>query len=167
MSTTATKRIPVLDLGPEIEANWDQLNEAFQRVLRSGQFIGGPEVTAFEQEAAAYLGAKHAVGVNSGTDALVIALRAIGVGADDVRAILTKTPPEVQELEHALECPAGVPPSARGLQRPVDKDLLEMHVQYEQLVEAVVSVLDERDRLAFQLNAAKQELHQRDFVRSE
>ncbi len=91
----------------------------------------------------------------------------LGVGADDVRAILTKTPPEVQELEHALECPAGVPPSARGLQRPVDKDLLEMHVQYEQLVEAVVSVLDERDRLAFQLNAAKQELHQRDFVRSE
>lgn len=83
MSTTATKSIPVLDLAPEIEANWDQLNEAFQRVLRSGQFIGGPEVTAFEQEAAAYLGAKHAVGVNSGTDALVIALRAIGVGHGD------------------------------------------------------------------------------------
>lgn len=83
MSTTATKSIPVLDLAPEIEANWDQLNEAFQRVLRSGQFIGGPEVTAFEQEAAAYLGAKHAVGVNSGTDALVIALRALGVGNGD------------------------------------------------------------------------------------
>src|SRR5690606_2889451 len=83
MSTTATKPIPILDLGPEIEANWDQLNEAFQRVLRSGQFIGGPEVTAFEQEAGAYLGAKHAVGVNSGTDALVIALRAVGVGVGD------------------------------------------------------------------------------------
>src|SRR5690606_6955787 len=46
-------------------------------------FIGGPEVDSFEKEAAAYLGAKHAVGVNSGTDALVIALRALGVGAGD------------------------------------------------------------------------------------
>ncbi|HZW28777.1 MAG TPA: DegT/DnrJ/EryC1/StrS family aminotransferase [Trueperaceae bacterium] len=83
MNPTATKNIPILDLAPEIEALWDELNEAFQRVMRSGQFIGGPEVDSFEKEAAAYLGAKHAVGVNSGTDALVIALRALGVGAGD------------------------------------------------------------------------------------
>ncbi|WP_373995963.1 DegT/DnrJ/EryC1/StrS family aminotransferase [Moorella sp. E308F] len=53
---------------------------AIQGVLKSGQFIMGPNVKAFEQEAAAYLGVKHAVGVNSGTDALVIALRAAGIG---------------------------------------------------------------------------------------
>ncbi len=72
--------IPILDLTPEIDELWDELNAAVQRVLRSGQFILGPEVEAFEREAAAYLGVKHAVGVNSGTDALVIGLRALGIG---------------------------------------------------------------------------------------
>jgi dTDP-4-amino-4,6-dideoxygalactose transaminase len=81
--TEAPVRIPVLDLTPEIEMLWDDLMGAVQRVLRSGRFILGPEVEAFESEVAAYLGAKHAVGVNSGTDALVISLRALGVGPGD------------------------------------------------------------------------------------
>ncbi|MCA1791858.1 MAG: DegT/DnrJ/EryC1/StrS family aminotransferase, partial [Thioalkalivibrio sp.] len=76
-------RIPVLNLTPEIEELWDELNDAFQRVLRSGQFILGPEVEAFETEVADYLGVKHAIGVNSGTDALVIGLRALGIGPGD------------------------------------------------------------------------------------
>jgi dTDP-4-amino-4,6-dideoxygalactose transaminase len=80
--TNATT-IPILDLTPEIELLWDDLNAAFQRVLRSGQFIGGPEVDAFERETAHYLGTKHAIGVNSGTDALVIGLRALGIGPGD------------------------------------------------------------------------------------
>jgi dTDP-4-amino-4,6-dideoxygalactose transaminase len=71
---------PILDLAPEIDAHWDELNAAVQRVLRSGHFIGGPEVAAFEAEAAAYLGTEHAVALNSGTDALVIALRALDIG---------------------------------------------------------------------------------------
>ncbi len=75
--------VPVLDLSPEVEALWDDLAEAFERVMRSGQFVGGPEVAAFEAEVADYLGVRHAVGVNSGTDALVIALRAHGVGPGD------------------------------------------------------------------------------------
>lgn len=76
-------RIPILDLCPEIGALWDDLNAAIQRVLRSGQFILGPEVEAFEREVAAYLGVKHAIALNSGTDALVIGLRAVGVGPRD------------------------------------------------------------------------------------
>src|SRR5690606_25928724 len=83
MSDTLPKNIPVLDLTPEIEQHWDELNAAFQRVMSSGQIIMGPEVTAFENEAAAYLGAAHAIGVNSGTDALVISLRALGIGPGD------------------------------------------------------------------------------------
>lgn len=73
-------KIPILDLGPEIDAHFTEFNEAFQRVLKSGHFIMGPEVRAFEQEIADYLGVKHAIGCNSGTDALVIGLRALGVG---------------------------------------------------------------------------------------
>ncbi|HEX7039023.1 MAG TPA: DegT/DnrJ/EryC1/StrS family aminotransferase [Trueperaceae bacterium] len=75
--------VPMLDLAPEVEALWDGLAAAFERVMRSGQFVGGPEVAAFEAEAAAYLGVRHAVAVNSGTDALAIALRALGVGPGD------------------------------------------------------------------------------------
>jgi dTDP-4-amino-4,6-dideoxygalactose transaminase len=83
MSQTVDKAIPVLDLSPEIEALWDDLNTAIQSVLKSGQFIMGPEVKAFEREVADYLGVKHAIGVNSGTDALVIGLRALGIGPGD------------------------------------------------------------------------------------
>jgi len=76
-------RIPILDLTPEVEELWDDLMAAISRVLRSGQFVLGPEVEAFEREVAEYLGVKHAIGLNSGTDALVIGLRALGVGPGD------------------------------------------------------------------------------------
>lgn len=76
-------KIPIYDPRPEIEALWDEIQAAVHRVLKSGRFILGPEVKAFEQEVAEYLGVKHAIGVNSGTDALVIALRALGVGPGD------------------------------------------------------------------------------------
>jgi dTDP-4-amino-4,6-dideoxygalactose transaminase len=80
---TKPKTLPVLDLSPEIEFLWDKLNTAIQGVLCSTQFIMGPNVKAFEQEVADYLGVKHAIGVNSGTDALVIALKAAGIGSGD------------------------------------------------------------------------------------
>jgi dTDP-4-amino-4,6-dideoxygalactose transaminase len=56
---------------------------AFQRVMRSGRYVLGPEVEAFETEFAAYLGVRFAVGAASGTEALWLALRAAGVGAGD------------------------------------------------------------------------------------
>jgi dTDP-4-amino-4,6-dideoxygalactose transaminase len=61
----------------------DDLRSAVQAVMDSGRFILGPEVSAYEQEFAAYCGARHAVGVANGTDALTIALRAMGVGPGD------------------------------------------------------------------------------------
>lgn len=75
--------IPIYDPRPEVDELWDELQAAIAGVLRSGQFIMGPNVLALEQEVAQYLGAKHAVALNSGTDALVIALRALDVGPGD------------------------------------------------------------------------------------
>lgn len=60
-----------------------QLREAIDRVLDSERYILGPEVSAFEAEFAAYCGAGHAVGVANGTEAITIALRAMGVGPGD------------------------------------------------------------------------------------
>ena len=60
-----------------------EIREAIDRVLESERYILGPEVSAFEQEFAAYCGCEHAVGVANGTDAITIALRAMGVGPGD------------------------------------------------------------------------------------
>ena len=75
--------IPILDLTAQYQTLKEEIQAAVNGVLESGQFILGPEVQNFEQEAAEYLGVKHAIGVNSGTDALVIALRALGIGPGD------------------------------------------------------------------------------------
>ena len=64
------------DLGPE-------LDDAVLRVLRSGQYIGGGEIQAFETAFAASVGTPYAVGCNSGTDALILALRGLGIGPGD------------------------------------------------------------------------------------
>jgi dTDP-3-amino-3,4,6-trideoxy-alpha-D-glucose transaminase len=66
-----------------LEPYHDRLSEAVDRVARSGRYILGPEVEAFEREFAGYLGVRHCVGVANGTDALTIALRALGVGPGD------------------------------------------------------------------------------------
>lgn len=79
----AERQIPILDLSAEIEALWDDRNTAIQQGPRSGRFILGPEVEAFECEVAGYRGVKHALGVNPGTDMLVIGLRALGIGPGD------------------------------------------------------------------------------------
>jgi dTDP-4-amino-4,6-dideoxygalactose transaminase len=60
-----------------------ELKEAFARTLESGRFIFGPEVEAFEREAAEYLGVEQAIGVANGTDALVLVLDALGLGRGD------------------------------------------------------------------------------------
>src|ERR671916_1681579 len=61
----------------------DRLAEALERVARSGRYVLGPEVRAFEEEFARYLGVRHCVGVANGTDAITIALRALGVRPGD------------------------------------------------------------------------------------
>jgi dTDP-4-amino-4,6-dideoxygalactose transaminase len=75
--------VPFNDLKRQHDAMADELNDAFMRVMNSGYYILGPEVTQFEQEFAAYCATKHAVGVANGTDAIQIALLAVGVRPGD------------------------------------------------------------------------------------
>lgn len=76
-------KIPLLDLVAQYHSIKDEIDAAVFGVLESGHFILGPNVVEFEKEIAAYLGVKHAIGVASGTDALVIALRAAGIEPGD------------------------------------------------------------------------------------
>ncbi len=75
--------VPLFDTATPLAPLRDELREAVTRVMDSGRFILGPEVETFEQEFAAYCGCAQAVGVANGTDAITIALRAMGVGPGD------------------------------------------------------------------------------------
>ena len=75
--------VPLFDTDTPLEPLRGRLAERAAAVLDAGRYILGPEVEAFEREFADYLGAAHVVGVANGTDAITIALRALGVGAGD------------------------------------------------------------------------------------
>jgi len=75
--------LPIVTLEPQTRAVHSELMSAIEKVVASGRFILGPNVSAFEQEVAEYLGVGHAVGVSSGTDALVLGLRVLGLGPGD------------------------------------------------------------------------------------
>jgi dTDP-4-amino-4,6-dideoxygalactose transaminase len=75
--------VPLFDSSTPVHALRAELRAAIDRVLESRRFILGPEVSGFEEEFATYCGTRHAVGVANGTDAITIALRAMGVGPGD------------------------------------------------------------------------------------
>ena len=75
--------IPFLDLASAYKELKDEIDDAALRVVGSGQYIGGAEVAAFEEEFATYCGARYSVGVSNGLDALHLALRAMGIGPGD------------------------------------------------------------------------------------
>ena len=76
-------RIPLLDLQAQYQPLREELLAAVTRVCDSQRFIMGPEVEALERELAALLRVKHAIGVSSGTDAILCALMALNIGAGD------------------------------------------------------------------------------------
>jgi len=75
--------VPLLDVNAQNLPLEPELTAAFSKVLRSGRFILGEEVEAFESECASFIGANHAVSTSSGTDALLAALIALGIGPSD------------------------------------------------------------------------------------
>ena len=76
-------KVPMLDLVAEHAPYRAELVAAFEKVLDSGRFVLGPEVEAFEQEIGKWIGVPHAIGVSNGSDALLLALQAVGVGPGD------------------------------------------------------------------------------------
>jgi len=76
-------KIPFLDLKAQYDSIKKEIDAAVSDIIQNGQYIMGPNVKALESEMAAYLGVKHAIGVANGTDALVLALKALGIGSGD------------------------------------------------------------------------------------
>jgi dTDP-4-amino-4,6-dideoxygalactose transaminase len=83
VGTSRVGAVPMLDLGYQNRQVADEVARGFARVIEANDFILGADVAAFERDYAAYLHVDHVVGVGNGTDALVLALRAAGIGAGD------------------------------------------------------------------------------------
>jgi len=84
-------RIPLVNLKRQHEELGEELRRACDRVIDRGDFVLGSEVAAFEEEFAAFCGAKHCIGVGSGLDALVLALRGLGLGPGDEAIVPANT----------------------------------------------------------------------------
>ena len=87
MPNLAAMQVPSFSLNEQLKALGEELDQAVLQVLHSGQYIGGGVIAGFEQAFAAAMGVPHAVGCNSGTDALGLALRGLGIGPGD--AVIT------------------------------------------------------------------------------
>ena len=98
--------VPAFNLTEQFPQIRDEVNAAVLEVLASGKYIGGAAIESFEQDFARYVGTEFCVACNSGTDALYLALRALGVGPGDevivppytfvatVNAVVPARPPE-------------------------------------------------------------------------
>jgi dTDP-4-amino-4,6-dideoxygalactose transaminase len=83
MPNLTAMQVPPFSLNEQLKALGEELDQAVLQVLRSGQYIGGSVISGFEQAFAAAMGVPYALGCNSGTDALVLALRGLGIGPGD------------------------------------------------------------------------------------
>ncbi len=105
MDNYKTKRvIPFVDLRSERVEIQQEISEAIERVFESGQFVLGNEGAAFETEFSSYIGAKYGIGVNSGSDALFLALKALGI--DKNSEVITVSHTFVSTVDGIVRCGA-------------------------------------------------------------
>jgi dTDP-4-amino-4,6-dideoxygalactose transaminase len=88
----------------QYESNKEEIIGAVKRVFESGQYVLGSEVASFEKSFAEYCGVKHGVGVNSGTDALILTLRALDIGAGD--EVITVSHTAIASIAAIISCGA-------------------------------------------------------------
>lgn len=101
--------VPIFDYLRALDEYENEVLEAVRRVLRSGRLILGPETEAFEHEFAQACGAKFCIGVNSGTDALYVSLRALGVGpGDEVITVSNTCAPTIAAIRETGAVPVFV-----------------------------------------------------------
>ena len=129
--------IPMLDLREEIESLEPRLRDTIAAVLRSGRFILGPEGEAFESEVARYLGVEHAVALNSGTDALAIGLRGLGVRPGD--EVITTSFSFFASAE-AISQVGAVPVFADGEPRSLNLDPASVEARLSERTRAILPV---------------------------
>ena len=124
-----TTSISLVDLKAAYRRLQTEIDAATARVMSSGWYILGPEVAAFESEFAAYLGVEQAVGVASGTDAVLLALRALGIGPGD----------EVITVAHTAVATVAAIELAGATPRLVDIDAATYTLDPAQLAAAITS----------------------------
>lgn len=90
-TTTATRPVPFVDLAPQHDELREEIEAVFATILDTSAFVGGAHVQGFEAAFAEAVGVDHGVGVGSGTDAVRIALQAVGVGRDDAVVTVAHT----------------------------------------------------------------------------
>ena len=99
-------RVPFLDLSRHVASIRSELDDAIGGSLDGARFVLGEEVDRFEEDFAAYCGSRHAVGVANGTDAITIALQAIGIGpGDEVVTVANTCVPTIVGIEAAGATP--------------------------------------------------------------
>ncbi len=117
-------RIAAFEYRGELARYRSELISAVSGVLDSGQLILGPEVAKFEQEFAQFVGAAHAVGISSGTDAIIVALRALGIGpGDEVITVANGPVPTIAAIRSVGAVPRFVDIDPLTMQ--IDVDLVE------------------------------------------
>jgi dTDP-4-amino-4,6-dideoxygalactose transaminase len=122
-----TMAVPLLDLQAQYRPIRDEILAALTRVADSQRFIGGPEVDALERELADDIGVAHAVGLSSGTDALLVALMALGIGPGD----------EVIAPTFSFFATAGCVSRSGATPRLVDIDPATFNIDPARLAEAI------------------------------
>jgi len=130
-------RIPQADLRAQNDTLRAEIDAAIGRVIDSSAFIRGPELVAFEQEFAAYCEVPHAIGVGNGTDALWLALRALGIGpGDEVATVPFTFAATVEAICHVGATPVlvDIEPSTFTMDPEALRRTIEKHPQLRAII---------------------------------
>jgi dTDP-4-amino-4,6-dideoxygalactose transaminase len=130
--------IPLTDLVAQYQTIKTEIDEAIARVIASGRFILGPEVEKLEAEVAQYIGVNYAVGVASGTDALYLSLKALGIGRGD--KVITTPFTFIATAESIMRCGARPVFVDVGVEANIDISLVENYLMKTNEIKAIIPV---------------------------